>query len=41
MSKEFGWSQNLLDALEEAISLCASRFYIRQAQKVKLESALE
>ena len=41
MGKEADWPEGFVEALEEAISLCASRFNISQDQKVALESALE
>ncbi|MGO9266447.1 MAG: hypothetical protein ACLQBA_16460 [Candidatus Binataceae bacterium] len=42
MSEETaGWSEEFLEALEEAISLCASRFNIGPVRKSALEAALE
>lgn len=35
------WSQEFVDALEEAISLCAFRFNISVDRKIDLESALQ
>jgi hypothetical protein len=35
------WPKEFIEQLEEAISLCASRFNISQQQKIELECALE
>jgi hypothetical protein len=40
MSNQTEWSQEFIDELEEAISLCASRLNISQGQKTDIESAL-
>jgi len=41
MSNEASWPEGFLEALEDAISVCASRFKINQTQKAALESALQ
>jgi len=41
MSRPIVWSDEFIEALEESISECASRFNISQEQKVELEAALE
>jgi hypothetical protein len=41
MGKEANWPEGFVDALEEAISRCASQYNISQEQKIALETALE